>query len=45
MLKRWQFWLGVVISAVCLYIVLKDMRLDEVWLVLKTAGYGGSPLA
>ncbi len=40
MLKRWQFWLGVVISAVCLYIVLKDMRLDEVWLVLKTAGYG-----
>ncbi|MGQ9627580.1 MAG: lysylphosphatidylglycerol synthase transmembrane domain-containing protein [Anaerolineae bacterium] len=40
MLKRWQFWLGVLISAACLYIVLKDMHLAEVWRSLKGAAYG-----
>lgn len=40
MLKRWQFWLGVLISAACLYIVLKDMHLVEVWRSLKGAAYG-----
>jgi uncharacterized protein (TIRG00374 family) len=39
MLKRWQLWLGLIISAVCLYIVLKDMELGQVWLALKTARY------
>ncbi len=38
--KRWQFWLGVLISASFLYLVLKDMKLNEVWLALKTARYG-----
>ena len=39
MLKRWQLWLGLIISAACLYIVLKRMELDQVWLALKTARY------
>lgn len=39
MLKRWQLWLGLVISAVCLYVVLRGMELAQVWLALKTARY------
>jgi len=39
MLKRWQLWLGLIISAVCLYVVLRRMELDQVWLALKTARY------
>jgi uncharacterized protein (TIRG00374 family) len=39
MLKRWQLWIGLMISAVCLYIVLRRMELDQVWLALKTARY------
>jgi len=39
MLKKWQLWLGLVISAVCLYMVLRRMHLDQVWLALKTARY------
>jgi len=39
MLKRWQLWLGLIISAVFLYIVLSRMELAQVWLALKTARY------
>lgn len=39
MLKKWQLWLGLVISAICLYVVLRGMELDQVWLALKTARY------
>lgn len=39
MLKKWQLWLGLIISAVCLYLVLRRMQLDQVWLALKTARY------
>ena len=39
MLKRWQLWAGLIISSVCLYIVLRRMQLDQVWLALKTARY------
>ena len=39
MLKRWQLWLGLIISAIFLYIVLSRMELDQVWLALKTARY------
>ena len=39
MLKKWQLWLGLVISAVCLYLVLRRMHLDQVWLALRTARY------
>jgi uncharacterized protein (TIRG00374 family) len=40
MLKRWQFWLGVMISAVFLYLALRGLELDKAWLVMKTASYG-----
>jgi uncharacterized protein (TIRG00374 family) len=39
MLKRWQFWLGVVISAVFLYLALRGLELDKAWLVMRTASY------
>ena len=39
MLKRWQFWLGLIMSAIFFYIVLSNMELDQVWLALKTARY------
>lgn len=36
-MKRWQFWVGVIISAVLLYIALRGLRLGEVWQVIKQA--------
>lgn len=36
-MKRWQFWVGVVISAVLLYFALRGLRLGEVWNVVKEA--------
>ena len=38
-LKRWQFWLGLVISAVFLWIALQGLHLDSVWNVLQIANY------
>jgi hypothetical protein len=39
MIKRWQFWLGLVISAVFLYIALRGMHIQEVWNVIKAAQF------
>ena len=39
MLKRWQFWLGVMISAVFLYLALRGLELDKAWLAMRTASY------
>ena len=39
MLKRWQFWLGVMISAVFLYLALRGLELDRAWLAMRTANY------
>ena len=39
MLKKWQLWLGLAISAGCLYMVLRRMHLNQVWLALRTARY------
>lgn len=39
MLKRWQFWVGVLISAALLWWALRGLRLDEVWESLKGANY------
>jgi uncharacterized protein (TIRG00374 family) len=39
MLKRWQFWLGVVMSAVFLYLALRGLELDRAWLAIRTASY------
>jgi glycosyltransferase 2 family protein len=38
-MKRWQFWLGVIISVVFLYLALRKLKLDEVWQTLQTARY------
>jgi uncharacterized protein (TIRG00374 family) len=38
-LKRWQFWLGVLISAGLLWWALRGLRLEEVWGSLKDANY------
>lgn len=39
MRKRWRFWLGVLISAIFLVIVLRDQNLPEVWHALQDAQY------
>ena len=39
-LKRWQFWVGVLISAVLLWWAVGKLKLDEVWTALQTANYG-----
>jgi glycosyltransferase 2 family protein len=38
-MKRWQFWLGVVISIVFLWLALGSLKLSDVWSALKTANY------
>jgi uncharacterized protein (TIRG00374 family) len=38
-LKRWQFWLGLVISAVFLWIALRGLSLGEMWQELREADY------
>jgi uncharacterized protein (TIRG00374 family) len=40
MLKRWQFWVGVAISAIFLYLALQGLDLAEVWYHMRTARYG-----
>jgi len=37
--KRWQFWLGVAISAVFIWLSLRGLQLDEVWSALTGARY------
>jgi len=39
MLKRWQFWVGVIISAVFLYLALGGLKLRDVWETLRSANY------
>lgn len=38
-MKRWQFWLGVLISAVFLYFALRGLQLGEVWDVVRGARF------
>jgi glycosyltransferase 2 family protein len=38
-LKRWQFWVGLIISIVFLYLALRGLHIDQVWDSLKTANY------
>jgi len=38
--KRWQFWLGVLVSAIFLYPALRGLHLHEVWMYLRHAKYG-----
>lgn len=39
MSRSWQFWLGLLVSAVFLYLALVGLRLDEVWQNIRTARY------
>jgi hypothetical protein len=39
MVKRWQFWLGVAISAVFLYMALQGLDLEQVWFYIRTGNY------
>ena len=39
MLKRWQFWAGLLISAVFLYFSLRGLKLDQVWETVRQARY------
>ncbi len=39
MLKRWQFWLGVAISAFFLYLALRDLDLKLVWYYIRNGRY------
>lgn len=38
-MKKWQFWLGVLISAVFLYFALQGLNLGEFWGAVKSANY------
>ncbi|MEN8171855.1 MAG: lysylphosphatidylglycerol synthase transmembrane domain-containing protein [Chloroflexota bacterium] len=38
-MKRWKFWLGVIISVVFLYLALKGLHIEDVWGSLQGAGY------
>jgi len=38
-MKRWQFWLGVLISIIFLYFALRGLRLDDLGEALKNANY------
>jgi uncharacterized protein (TIRG00374 family) len=38
-LKRWQFWVGLIISIVFLYLALRGLHIEQVWDSLKTANY------
>ena len=38
-MKRWQLWLGLLISGVFLYLALRGLRLQDVWDTLKVAKY------
>lgn len=38
-MKRWQFWLGILISLVFVYFAVRPLNLREVWQTLQTAHY------
>ncbi|MFL7813746.1 MAG: lysylphosphatidylglycerol synthase transmembrane domain-containing protein [Anaerolineales bacterium] len=38
-MKRWQFWVGLLISAGFLYLALRGLELEQVWEPLRTARY------
>jgi uncharacterized protein (TIRG00374 family) len=38
-MKRWQFWVGVLISILFIWLALRGMRLDQFWNAVKDANY------
>ncbi len=39
MFKRWQFWLGMAISAIFLWFALRGLQLADFWAVVRSARY------
>jgi uncharacterized protein (TIRG00374 family) len=39
-MKRWQFWVGLLISIFFLYLALNGLQLENVWQALQEARYG-----
>jgi len=37
--RRWQFWLGIAISALFLWLALRGLRLADVWQAIRGAQY------
>jgi glycosyltransferase 2 family protein len=38
-MKKWQFWVGVLISILFIWLALRGLRLDEFWNAVKQANY------
>jgi hypothetical protein len=38
-MKKWQFWLGVLISVVFIWLALRGLRLEEFWEAVQDANY------
>ncbi len=38
-MKRWQFWLGLLVSGVFLWLALRGLQLEDVWQALRGANY------
>lgn len=38
-MKRWQFWLGILISVLFVWLALRGLKLDQVWLNIRSANY------
>ncbi len=38
-MKRWQFWVGLLISAALLYWSMGKLQLGDVWTAMRTADY------
>lgn len=38
-MKRWQFWVGILISAVFLYFSLRGLQLNQFWQTIQSAQY------
>jgi glycosyltransferase 2 family protein len=38
-MKRWQFWVGILISAMFMWLALRGLHLQDVWQSLRTANY------
>ncbi|MDZ7843426.1 MAG: lysylphosphatidylglycerol synthase transmembrane domain-containing protein [Anaerolineales bacterium] len=39
-MKKWRFWLGMLLSGVFLYLALRGLRLGDIWGPLASAQYG-----
>ena len=38
-MKKWQFWLGVVVSVLFIWLALRGLKLDEFWVAIQNADY------